>query len=321
MKLEAQNISSKLDFIEINMSVKNPLLIVSLLLSVLVALLGPPLLFAIIWFERFGSDKKRTMLNMLVNMNCWTSISFIILGQVPEIIIYTFGPQPMLFCRIHAVVRLSIICSILMSLNAIAIFRFFYIFKLKNPAAFNDDFWCLFVSIWIYITSCIYITTLNTLSNHQIMANFICTGQIKGLSLKITGKGIQLLTFASAILHATIHLKIYFHKRKFRIGTESEQMSPKAMLLKELEKHSLTSIATDVFGICLFVTNVLAQNKLATLTPENLQYFPNYAFLYYADLISPSFGVIFFVLLLFKKKSLRKNLIENIKNLQNKLAS
>ena len=262
MDLVLGNVSSNLEFTQIDLSVKNPLLIISLLLSVLVTIFGPPLLFAVIWFERFGSDKKRTLLNMLVNMNCWTGIAFLILGQVPVIIIYTFGPLPVMFCLLHTMVRLSIICSILMFTNAIIMFRFFYIFRLKNPAAFNDDFWCLFVSLLIYIISFIFIITLNTLANHQIMANFLCTGQITGLSLKITGKGIMLLTFASAILHSTIHLKIYFHKQKFRIGTESEQMSPKAMLLKEIEKRSLSTFASDVSGICLFVTNVVCQYML-----------------------------------------------------------
>ena len=249
MDLKLANVSLKSNFIEIDFSVKNPLLIFSLLLSVLVAILGPPLLFAVIWFERFGDDKKRTLLNMFVNMTCWTGIGFIILGQVPEIIIYTSGPLPLLFCQLHSIVRLSIICSMLMFMNAIIVFRFVYIFKLKNPAAFRDDFWCLFVSLWIYMTSFIFITTLNTLANHQIMPNFICTGQIAGISLKTTGKGIFLLTFASAILNSAIHLKIYFHKQKFRIGPESDQTSPKAILLKEREKHSLATIATDVSGI------------------------------------------------------------------------
>ena len=320
MDLVLENFSSKLEFTQIDLSVKNPLLIISLLLSVLVTIFGPPLLFAVIWFERFGSDKKRTLLNMLVNMNCWTGIAFIILGQIPVIIIYTFGPLPVMFCLLHTTVRLSIICSILMIFNAIIIFRFIYIFKLKNPAAFRDNFWCLFVSLWIYIISFIFIATLNTLANHQIMPNFICTGQITGISLKTTGKGIILLTFASAILHSAIHLKIYLHKQKFRIGTESEQMSPEAMLLKEIEKHSLSTFAIDVSGICFFVTEVVCQYMLSTAKAENLKLFPNYVYLYYADLISPCFGIIFGVIFLFKKETLRRNLIENVKRLSNKFA-
>ena len=45
---------------------------VSLFISITVLILGPPMLFSIVWFENFGSDKKRTFLNRLVAMNCWT---------------------------------------------------------------------------------------------------------------------------------------------------------------------------------------------------------------------------------------------------------
>jgi hypothetical protein len=45
---------------------------IALLISLRIVILGPPMLFSIVWFENFGSDKKRTFLNRLVAMNCWT---------------------------------------------------------------------------------------------------------------------------------------------------------------------------------------------------------------------------------------------------------
>ncbi len=45
-------------------------------------LLGPLALYSIIWFERFGSDEKRTLLNMLFSMICWTCIGFCLCIQV-----------------------------------------------------------------------------------------------------------------------------------------------------------------------------------------------------------------------------------------------
>ena len=45
---------------------------VALCISITVLIAGPPMLFSIVWFENFGSDKKRTLLNRLVAMNCWT---------------------------------------------------------------------------------------------------------------------------------------------------------------------------------------------------------------------------------------------------------
>jgi len=52
------------------------------LFSVMGIILGPLALYSIIWFERFGSDKKRTLLNMLFSMICWTCIGFCLCIQV-----------------------------------------------------------------------------------------------------------------------------------------------------------------------------------------------------------------------------------------------
>ena len=33
-----------------------------------------PMFYSIIWYERFGSDKKRTIINQLVSEICWNAI-------------------------------------------------------------------------------------------------------------------------------------------------------------------------------------------------------------------------------------------------------
>ena len=213
MDLVFLNASQKMNFISIDISEKNAPLVFSLIVSTLVVIFCPPLHFAIIWFERFGSDKKRTLLNMFVYMNCWTIIVFSLLGQVPEIVIYTFGPLPHTFCYIHTVVKQSIIFSILMYIDAIIVFRYVFIFKLKNPAAFRDDFWCLLISLWIYLLVLIFSATSNILANFQNLPNFICTGQITGLPEKKSGREFTFVAAGSAIMHATINLRIYFHRR------------------------------------------------------------------------------------------------------------
>ena len=50
--------------------------------SCLGILLAPASLFTVIWFERFGSDRKRTLLNMLFSLACYECAVFIVLVQV-----------------------------------------------------------------------------------------------------------------------------------------------------------------------------------------------------------------------------------------------
>jgi hypothetical protein len=41
--------------------------------------------------------------------------------------------------------------AFLLFIDAIIVARYFQIFWMKNPLSFQDDFWCLFVNIWIVI--------------------------------------------------------------------------------------------------------------------------------------------------------------------------
>jgi hypothetical protein len=44
---------------------------IAIVLSVLLSLIVIPSLYGIIWFERFGSDSKRTLINQLFASICW----------------------------------------------------------------------------------------------------------------------------------------------------------------------------------------------------------------------------------------------------------
>jgi hypothetical protein len=57
--------------------------IVSISISVILSFLVLPLLYGIIWYERFGTDLKRTLINQLFASVCWYLMTSIILIQVP----------------------------------------------------------------------------------------------------------------------------------------------------------------------------------------------------------------------------------------------
>jgi hypothetical protein len=44
-------------------------------------------------------------------------------------------------------------CCIVFLLDAIVVTRYVFIFRLKNPASFDDEFWCCFITVWIYAAS------------------------------------------------------------------------------------------------------------------------------------------------------------------------
>jgi hypothetical protein len=57
---------------------------------------------------------------------------------------YVGGPLPSSLCVLQLHVRNAILTQLMLILDAIVLSRATFIFCLKNPAAFNDDFWCRF---------------------------------------------------------------------------------------------------------------------------------------------------------------------------------
>ena len=72
-----------------------------------------------------------------------------ILIQFPEVLRLVYGPLSTGFCFFSTIIRAACIMEMFLFYNCIAMTRCIYIFYLKNPAAFNDDFWYRFLSIWI----------------------------------------------------------------------------------------------------------------------------------------------------------------------------
>ena len=58
---------------------------ITVVLSVLLSVNVIPSLYGIIWFERFGSDSKRTLINQLFASVCWYLMVLILFLQTPAI--------------------------------------------------------------------------------------------------------------------------------------------------------------------------------------------------------------------------------------------
>ena len=66
MEVYAQNnTSSPIDFYP-HITENSPEKIISLTISVVGIIIGPPILLSIIWFEKYGSDKKQTLIKLFL---------------------------------------------------------------------------------------------------------------------------------------------------------------------------------------------------------------------------------------------------------------
>ncbi len=214
-KMAAYNNTSTIDNNLLHaLTENNPLQILSLTLAVTCILVCSPLLYSVIWFEKFGSDKKRTLINKLVSMNCWNTIGYLIFVQTLEILRFIHGPLPEVICAFQNVLRFSFGCSIVLNADATLVANYAYIFWLKNPAAFHDDFWCNFISAWIYFMSFLIMGTLHTMDEFQTQPCLICMGKIATQELElVTMRGVGYILISSGLINIVLHMRISNYKK------------------------------------------------------------------------------------------------------------
>ena len=92
-------------------------------------------------FEHYGSDLKRTMINNFLSSTCWSYTIYCFCVQSVNIGRYFAGPLPKALCFLKTVVMNSVALQILMFLDGVVLTRYTFIFILKNPFHFKDEFW------------------------------------------------------------------------------------------------------------------------------------------------------------------------------------
>ena len=135
-EIESENCFRSLDQ---ESSIKTFLFIISMISCIIIV----PMAYILIWYEKFGSDKKRTLINKLVASLCWNEIAFFSTVQILYVVRFYFGPLPPFLCFWMFVIRKTIIINGIFTLNSMSLVRFIFIFWLKNPAGINAiNFFC-----------------------------------------------------------------------------------------------------------------------------------------------------------------------------------
>ena len=100
----------------------------------------------IIWFEHYGSDLRRILINRLVYCICWCLLEGLIVFWLADVILYFYRPFPVWICYLQVIYRQSILLRIVLLFDAMTISRYVFIFWLKNPLNFDIEFWCCFIN-------------------------------------------------------------------------------------------------------------------------------------------------------------------------------
>ena len=123
-----------------------PLNYVGVISSLVVIVILFCLLSGIIWFERYGSDLRRILINRLVSCICWCLLQGMIFLWLADVVLYFYRPFPLWICYLQIIYRQAVILRLILLFDSIIITRYIFIFWLKNPLHFDDEFWCSFIN-------------------------------------------------------------------------------------------------------------------------------------------------------------------------------
>jgi hypothetical protein len=112
-----------------------------MLISGVIAPINVILLYSIIWFEHYGVDLKRTLINKAIATMCWNGLMFETVLYALNIVQFIFGLLPFAVCLIKTAGTYTCNMIALLFVDISLITRYLYIFILKNSFAFQDDFW------------------------------------------------------------------------------------------------------------------------------------------------------------------------------------
>ena len=92
--------------------------------------------------------------------------------------IYTFAPiESTMTCTFLFVAIVSTALYGLLLHNAITFVKYVFIFHLKNPTVIQDDFWGVFINIWIFIFCLVTQFSYLMMQGREHIGVYLCNGK------------------------------------------------------------------------------------------------------------------------------------------------
>ena len=163
---------------------------VSPILALIMVLFLIPLFYSIIWYEKYGTNDKQTIVNQFFSAICWNFIAWNLSIQMLAIFRFIIGPMNIYICVFSLFTRRTLVTIALLFFDAISLVRYLFIFHLKGIASFKDDFWFQFVCLWIIGFSVILQFVNISLPGPKPLAYKVCIGQLTENVKEIPGTKI-----------------------------------------------------------------------------------------------------------------------------------
>ena len=264
---------------------------VEILLSVFNILMVTPWMAFVIWFERFGSSHRRTLINQLVASMFYYAVFYGWIGQAMDIIIASFGPFGPGLCHLQKFIRGVMVLQLVQLQTFIITVKYFYIFILKNPYGVKEEFWCLFVNVWTLFLSCIAQFVNQFMPGRNQINVYICLGSFETSLAKAKVKPNYVLAAIltlSLLWYSFASVRIFRYKRSIKnvtltLTNYQDTKTKLALMVKDTFKLSLVNLAMLAFGFLNLFVSVAIPAYLSTLEPASFNQSPIYQLYHFSN--------------------------------------
>ena len=296
----------------------NPFKVVFIFASILCILVALPGFYSIIWFEQYGSDKKRTLINKLISSSCYAVIFCLVIVQGLYIGRFSYGPLPTKVCFLLTLAKRSVICCGFLISDVISMTRYVYIFCLKNPAAFEDDFWHAFSTLWCILMSVMFQVIRATVPGSQLVEYSLCTGEDPSSLFHLRSFGRGYVEILSLVIQMLIYIRICLFKRRMQqtIGPLSHSQHQNNIFISNLESESLTTFATNIIFVFVMAFGSVFIVIINFKSCEDFLSYPKFIVVYYMYTLYPCLSCCLVLLICFVRQGLlRQTIFREVKML------
>lgn len=276
-----------------------PIKIIGISLSLTVNIFLLVGFLGVIWYNKYGSDKKQTVLNMLITSICLVSIEFFLGGFLPELARYTLGPMPSGFCQLHSIIKNAIVTQLLLTFDAITIFRYILVFWIRNPGCFKDLFWTVYTTLWIVTFSIASQLIQHFLPGPKSLNVYMCMGENPGAPKYLVNYVNFSTQFLSLVIHTLVPVRISYFKRQERLGKQESRF--------RLEPQAIAGFTTNTLIVIAFSLPAAFQIIISRVDPFKLNTYPFYMYVYGLHILSPTLiSIVVLALFYIKQEHLRQ---------------
>ena len=305
--------------------------------GVVLGTLGP---LCIIWYERNCANRYRTIINQLFARLAVYILFYALLINIPEGIRFWHGPYNETYCEFLFILRNILMGSVLLTLDCILVFRYLFIFTVRNFAVICDDILAKIINMSILLIGFWSAFVKRMAPGHFPIVYHLCTGQDPNKSDDVydfsnakynTGRMIVALSF---LLHLLMVPRILYYQlvtmrnqRPLQLGTiktvhetiesgrtRRQQDGYKSNNSHQNNNKTIIDVATQflflvllvVHGIIILISEHIEPKKTNV---EEYQYIP-----YTIQIYGPFFCYIMvYTIMLTRNEAMRKTLWKKLK--------